>query len=66
MAGVRLALLQLLGRPLSPLGAGSFHASRVSAQNNHRLSDYIEYAPVNKESISKVDLQVAPQLPKGY
>jgi putative spermidine/putrescine transport system substrate-binding protein len=38
----------------------------VSAQNNHRLSDYIEYAPINKESIPKVDPQVAPQLPTAH
>jgi putative spermidine/putrescine transport system substrate-binding protein len=38
----------------------------VSAENNHRLSDYIEYAPINKESIPKVDPQVAPQLPTAY
>jgi putative spermidine/putrescine transport system substrate-binding protein len=38
----------------------------VSGENNHRLSDYIEYAPINKESIPKVDPQVAPQLPTAY
>ena len=38
----------------------------VSARNNHRLSDYIEYAPINEESISKVDPQVAPQLPTAH
>ncbi len=38
----------------------------VSAENNHRLSEYIEYAPVNKASISKVDPQVAPQLPTAH
>jgi putative spermidine/putrescine transport system substrate-binding protein len=38
----------------------------VSAQNNHRLSEYIEYAPINKESIPKVDPQVAPRLPTAY
>jgi putative spermidine/putrescine transport system substrate-binding protein len=38
----------------------------VSAENNHRLSDYIEYAPINKESIPKVDPQVALQLPTAY
>ena len=38
----------------------------VSGQNNHRLSDYIEYAPINKESIPKVDSQVAPQLPTAH
>jgi putative spermidine/putrescine transport system substrate-binding protein len=38
----------------------------VSAQNNHRLSQFIEYAPINKESIPKVDPQVAPQLPTAH
>jgi putative spermidine/putrescine transport system substrate-binding protein len=38
----------------------------VSAENNYRLSDYIEYAPINKESIPKVDPQVAPKLPTAY
>jgi putative spermidine/putrescine transport system substrate-binding protein len=38
----------------------------VSGQNNHRLSEYIEYAPINKESIPKVDPQVASQLPTAY
>ena len=38
----------------------------VSAENNHRLSEFIEYAPINKESISKVDPQVASQLPTAY
>jgi putative spermidine/putrescine transport system substrate-binding protein len=38
----------------------------VSAQNNHRLSEYIEYAPINKESISKVDAQVASRLPTAH
>ena len=38
----------------------------VSAENNHRLSEFIEYAPINKESIPKVDPQVAPQLPTAY
>jgi putative spermidine/putrescine transport system substrate-binding protein len=38
----------------------------VSAENNHRLSEYIEYAPINKESIPKVDPQVAPQLPTAH
>ncbi len=32
----------------------------VSGQNNHRLSEFIEYAPINKESISKADPQVRP------
>jgi putative spermidine/putrescine transport system substrate-binding protein len=41
-------------------------AYSVSAENNHRLSDYIEYAPINKESISKVDPQVAPKLPTAH
>src|SRR5829696_6978839 len=38
----------------------------VSGENNHRLSEYIPYAPINKESISKVDQQVTPQLPTAY
>jgi putative spermidine/putrescine transport system substrate-binding protein len=38
----------------------------VSAENNHRLSDYIEYGPINKESISKVDPQVASRLPTAH
>jgi putative spermidine/putrescine transport system substrate-binding protein len=38
----------------------------VSAENNHRLSEFIPYAPINKESISKVDSQVRPQLPTAY
>jgi hypothetical protein len=38
----------------------------VSAENNHRLSEFIEYAPINEESISKVDPQVAPQLPTAH
>src|SRR5215204_5120017 len=31
----------------------------VSGENNYRLSNFIEYAPINKESISKVEPQVA-------
>jgi putative spermidine/putrescine transport system substrate-binding protein len=38
----------------------------VSGENNHRLSEHIEYAPVNKESISKVDPKVTSQLPTAY
>jgi putative spermidine/putrescine transport system substrate-binding protein len=38
----------------------------VSAQNNHRLSEFIPYAPINKESIPKVDAQVTSQLPTAY
>jgi putative spermidine/putrescine transport system substrate-binding protein len=38
----------------------------VSAENNHRLSEFIPYAPINKESIPKVDPQVRPQLPTAY
>ena len=41
-------------------------AYSVYAENNHRLSEFIEYAPINKESISKVDPQVASQLPTAY
>jgi putative spermidine/putrescine transport system substrate-binding protein len=38
----------------------------VSGKNNHRLSEYIPYAPINKESIPKVDPQVTSQLPTAY
>ena len=38
----------------------------VSGENNHRLSEYIPYAPINKESISKVDPQVASRLPTAH
>jgi putative spermidine/putrescine transport system substrate-binding protein len=38
----------------------------VSGQNNHRLSEFIPYAPINKESIPKVDPQVTPQLPTAH
>ena len=38
----------------------------MSGENNYRLSNLIEYAPINKESISKVDPQVAPQLPTAH
>jgi putative spermidine/putrescine transport system substrate-binding protein len=38
----------------------------VSGQNNHRLSEFIPYAPINKESIPKVDPQVTSQLPTAY
>jgi putative spermidine/putrescine transport system substrate-binding protein len=38
----------------------------ISGENNHRLSEFIEYAPINKESIPKVDPRVAPQLPTAY
>jgi putative spermidine/putrescine transport system substrate-binding protein len=38
----------------------------VSGQNNHRLSEFIPYAPINKESIPKVDPQVTSQLPTTY
>jgi putative spermidine/putrescine transport system substrate-binding protein len=38
----------------------------VSGENNHRLSDFIPYAPINKESISKVDPQVRSQLPTAH
>jgi putative spermidine/putrescine transport system substrate-binding protein len=47
-------------------GAMRLIAYCVSAQNNHRLSEYIEYAPINKESISKVDAQVASRLPTAH
>jgi putative spermidine/putrescine transport system substrate-binding protein len=38
----------------------------VSAQNNHRLSEFIPYAPINKKSIPKVDPQVTSQLPTAH
>src|ERR687893_183582 len=38
----------------------------VSGQNNHRLSEYIPYAPINKKSIPKVNPQVTSQLPTAY
>jgi putative spermidine/putrescine transport system substrate-binding protein len=38
----------------------------VSGANNHRLSEFIPYAPINKESIPKVDPQVTSQLPTAY
>jgi putative spermidine/putrescine transport system substrate-binding protein len=38
----------------------------VSGKNNHRLSEFIPYAPINKESIPKVDPQVRPQLPTAH
>jgi putative spermidine/putrescine transport system substrate-binding protein len=38
----------------------------VAGENNHRLSEFIPYAPINKESIPKVDPQVASQLPTAY
>src|SRR5919107_2839705 len=38
----------------------------VSAENNHRLSEFIPYAPINKKSIPKVDPQVTSQLPTAY
>jgi putative spermidine/putrescine transport system substrate-binding protein len=38
----------------------------VSGQNNHRLSEFIPYAPINKESIPKVDPQVTSQLPTAH
>jgi putative spermidine/putrescine transport system substrate-binding protein len=38
----------------------------VSGENNHRLSEFIPYAPINKESIPKVDPQVTPQLPTAH
>jgi putative spermidine/putrescine transport system substrate-binding protein len=47
-------------------GAMRLIAYSVAGENNYRLSDYIEYAPINKESIPKVDPQVAPQLPTAH
>jgi putative spermidine/putrescine transport system substrate-binding protein len=38
----------------------------VSGENNHRLSEFIPYAPINKESIPKVDPQVTSQLPTAH
>jgi putative spermidine/putrescine transport system substrate-binding protein len=46
--------------------AMSLIAYCVSGQNNHRLSEFIPYAPINKESISKVDPQVASRLPTAH
>lgn len=46
--------------------AMSLIAYCVSGQNNHRLSEFIPYAPINKESISKVDAQVASRLPTAH
>ncbi len=38
----------------------------VSGENNYRISEFIEYAPVNEKSISKLDPKVASQLPTAY
>jgi putative spermidine/putrescine transport system substrate-binding protein len=38
----------------------------VSAKNNHRLASYIANAPVNTESIPKVDPKDAAQLPTAH
>ena len=38
----------------------------VSGENNQRISEYIEYAPVNEKSISKLEPKVASQLPTAY
>jgi putative spermidine/putrescine transport system substrate-binding protein len=38
----------------------------VSGKNNQRLSKFISYAPINKESIAKVDPKVALKLPTAY
>jgi putative spermidine/putrescine transport system substrate-binding protein len=38
----------------------------VAGQNNHRLSEFIPYAPINKESIPRVDPQVTSQLPMAH
>jgi len=38
----------------------------VSGENNQRLSEFIAYAPINKESIPKVDPKAAPQLPTAH
>jgi putative spermidine/putrescine transport system substrate-binding protein len=38
----------------------------VSGENNHRLSEFIPYAPINKKSIPKVDPQVTSQLPTAH
>jgi putative spermidine/putrescine transport system substrate-binding protein len=38
----------------------------VSGENNQRISEYIEYAPINEKSISKLDPQVASKLPTAY
>jgi putative spermidine/putrescine transport system substrate-binding protein len=38
----------------------------VSAQNNHRLANYIANAPINTKSIPKVDPKNAAQLPTAH
>lgn len=38
----------------------------VSAENNHRISNFISYAPVNEKSIPKLDQDVASRLPTAY
>lgn len=38
----------------------------VSAENNHRISKLITYAPVNEKSIPKLDQEVASGLPTAY
>ena len=38
----------------------------VSGKNNQRLSEFIAYAPINKESIPKVDPKVASELPTAH
>jgi putative spermidine/putrescine transport system substrate-binding protein len=38
----------------------------VSGANNHRISNFINYAPVNEESIPKLDKEVASKLPTAY
>jgi putative spermidine/putrescine transport system substrate-binding protein len=38
----------------------------VSGENNHRLSEFIPYAPINEKSIPKVDPQVISQLPTAH
>jgi putative spermidine/putrescine transport system substrate-binding protein len=38
----------------------------VSGEHNYRISEFIEYAPVNEKSISKLDPNVASKLPTAY
>lgn len=38
----------------------------VSGENNHRITNYIAYAPVNQKSIPKINSEIAPQLPTAH
>lgn len=48
---------------ISPITVASYC---VSGKNNHRIDNYITYAPVNEKSIAKIDSGVAPQLPTAH